>query len=225
VRLAHPLNLGAPDGIATHFLFFLLGPPGSAEQHLDTLASIARLMSDDEFRYEAGVARRGEELLEALRHFLQRTAPELAAVPPPVAGLDYTGRLGGGLRHDIARRRPHYLGDFRDGLHVKCIASVLFLYFACLAPAVTFGGVMAVQTDGHIGAVEMIAASAVCGIVFALVSGQPLIILGGTGPLLVFTAILYRLCVDLAQPFLPVYAITIPPCCRCCWRWARSTSP
>ncbi|MEZ6083836.1 MAG: PTS sugar transporter subunit IIA [Phycisphaerae bacterium] len=41
VRLAKPVNLGAPDGIPTHFLYFLLGPPGSAEQHLDALANIA----------------------------------------------------------------------------------------------------------------------------------------------------------------------------------------
>ena len=65
---------------------------------------------------------------------------------------------------------------------------------------------MAIQTSGQIGAVEMIVASAFCGIAFALASGQPLIILGGTGPLLVFTAILYRLCNDLEIPFLPSYA-------------------
>ncbi|MEK6239078.1 MAG: sodium bicarbonate transporter family protein, partial [Planctomycetales bacterium] len=74
------------------------------------------------------------------------------------------------------------------------------------APAVTFGGIMGVQTEGQIGAVEMIVASALCGVVFAITSGQPLIILGGTGPLLVFTAILFRLCGDLSIPFLPTYA-------------------
>jgi hypothetical protein len=53
--------------------------------------------------------------------------------------------------------------------------------------------------------VEMIVASAFCGVIFALFSGQPLVILGGTGPLLVFTAILFRLCSDLSIPFLPSY--------------------
>lgn len=52
----------------------------------------------------------------------------------------------------------------------------------------------------------MLLASACCGVVFALISGQPLVILGGTGPLLVFTAILFRLCTDLSLPFLPSYA-------------------
>ena len=52
----------------------------------------------------------------------------------------------------------------------------------------------------------MLVASAACGIAYALFSGQPLIILGGTGPLLVFTGILYRLCIDLQIPFLATYA-------------------
>lgn len=205
VRLARPLNLGAPDGIPTQFLFFLLGPPGSAAQHLDTLATVARLMSDDEFHYEVGEARSVANLLAALDHFDERTAPKQIVQGKVSEGLAYTGRIGGGLRLDIARRLPHYLGDFLDGLHVKCLGSTLFLFFACLAPAITFGGIMAAETGNHIGTVEMLVASAFCGVVFALFSGQPLIILGGTGPLLVFTAILYRLCQDMGIPFLPTY--------------------
>lgn len=206
VRLARPVNMGAPDGIPTRFLFFLLGSPDAAAEHLDTLAYVARLTSDDEFRYEASGARSSGDLLAALDHFAARTI-RAPAVPEKIPeGLAYTGQLGGGLRRDIARRRPHYLSDFRDGLHAKCLGSTLFLFFACLAPAVTFGGVMAVATDGQIGAVEMIVASAFCGVVFALFCGQPLVILGGTGPLLVFTAILYRLCGDLELPFLSTYA-------------------
>jgi mannitol/fructose-specific phosphotransferase system IIA component (Ntr-type) len=205
VRLARPINLGAPDGVLTRFVFVLLGPTGAIAEHLDSLTTIARLMSDDEFRYEAGIARTGDDLLAALDHFSSRTTPKPDKTAKPTEGLTYTGRLGGGLRQDVARRWPHYLSDFRDGLSAKCVGSTLFLFFACLAPAVTFGGVMAFQTDGQIGAVEMIVASAFCGVVFALISGQPLVILGGTGPLLVFTAILFRLCADLELPFLPSY--------------------
>jgi len=206
VRLAHPVHLGAPDGIPTQFLFFLLGPPGASAQHLDTLANVARLMSDDAFRHEMGGARSASDLRVALDHFMERTSAEPSAAERGAQGLAYTGQFGGGLRQDVARRLPNYWSDFRDGLHAKCVGATLFLFFACLAPAVTFGGVMAIQTHGQIGAVEMIVASAFCGVVFAIISGQPLIILGGTGPLLVFTAILYRLCSDLGIPFLSSYA-------------------
>ncbi len=206
VRLSHPVNMGAPDGIPTHFLFFLLGPPGSANVHLDTLAAIVRLMSDNEFRYEAGEAESSAELQEALAHFHARRAVPEDEEHKETAGLAYTGRLAGGVVADIKRRWKHYVSDFRDGLHTKCVASTLFLFFACLAPAVTFGGLMAEQTNGNIGAVEMIVATAVCGVIYALFAGTPLVILGGTGPLLVFTAILYVLCNEQFDvPFLPTY--------------------
>ena len=206
VRLDRPLNLGAPDGIPTRFLFVLLGPTGRAAEHLDTLTQVARLMSDDEFRYDARIADSHHELLAALDRFAARTAPPLAVERAPSEALAYTGRLFGGLLKDVRRRLPHYAADFQDGLHRKSISSTLFLFFACLAPAVTFGGIMAELTDNHIGVVEMIVASAVCGVVYALVAGQPLIILGGTGPLLIFTVILFNLCEDMSLPFLETRA-------------------
>ncbi len=206
VRLARPINLGAPDGIPTQFFFLLLGPKGATAEHLDMLANVARLMSDDEFRYDARAAKTEQELIAALDGFVARTArvvPE--AVEEEQTGLIYTGRLLGGLKSDARRRWVHYASDFRDGLKAKCLSSTLFMFFACLAPAVTFGGIMGAQTDGNIGVVEMLVASAGCGIAYALLAGQPLIILGGVGPLLVFTAILFRLCQDLQIPFLPAY--------------------
>lgn len=206
-RLAHPLNLGAPDGIPTRFLFLLMGPESAISQHLDTLANIAKLMADEEFRYDARIAKSSDDLVAALDRFAERNALAVATPQPaPVDGLQYTGRFAGGVIGDTARRAPHYVSDWLDGLHAKCVGSTFFLFFACLAPAVTFGGLMSVSTGQQIGAVEMLVATAICGIVYALVAGQPLVILGGTGPLLVFTAVLYQVCQDFQHPFLPVYA-------------------
>ncbi len=194
VRLHHSLPLGAPDGFPTKFVFILLGPEGAAAEHLDLLAQLVRLMSDDVFRYEATVAPNRDELLGALRRAMQRAAGPKPKRPAPADdGLRPTGRWFGGMIEDFRRRWPHYVADFRDGLHTKSISSTLFLFFACLAPAITFGGLMATMTGNYIGAVEMLVASAFCGVVYALFSGQPLIILGGTGPLLIFTALLYQL--------------------------------
>ncbi len=206
VRLKHAINLRAPDGIPTRFFFFLLGPTGRAAEHLDTLAMIARLMSDNEFRFELGWAKERDDLAQALDRATVRSSHPAETAVAESDGLAWSGRFCGGVINDIKRRMPHYAADIKDGLHPKTIASVMFLFFACLAPAVTFGGVMSIQTGGAIGAVEMIAASAICGIVYAMVSGQPLIILGGTGPVLIFTALLYQNCVDLQLPFLPTYA-------------------
>ncbi|MDA1016486.1 MAG: PTS sugar transporter subunit IIA, partial [Planctomycetota bacterium] len=206
IRLKHPINMGAPDGIPTHFIFLLLGNRAAAADHLDVLAGIARLMSNNEFRYELGEARDGNDLLRALDHATTPSTPIAAPAQTITAGLQFTGRFAGGLVADVKRRLPHFRADFVDGLHFKSVSSTLFLLFACLAPAITFGGIMAELTNNHIGAVEMIAASAFCGVAYALFSGQPLIILGGTGPLLLFEWILFRLCGDYDVDFLATRA-------------------
>lgn len=208
VRLARPLNLGAPDGVPTRFVFLLLGPEGRASEHLDTLMNIARLMSDNQFRYDAQIAKNKRAMLEAIERFnarrkQDRRDPESISEPD---ALTWTGKFAGGLRADIKRRLPHYVSDFTDALTTKSLGSVLFLFFACLAPTVTFGGIMADQTGGNIGVVEMIVSCAMCGVIYAIFSGQPLIILGGTGPLLIITVILYSLSNQWGIAFLPFYS-------------------
>ncbi|MDP3276360.1 MAG: sodium bicarbonate transporter family protein [Deltaproteobacteria bacterium] len=120
--------------------------------------------------------------------------------------LERTGSLFGGLRADFRRRMPAFASDFADGVNPSVFAAVLFLFFACLAPGVAFGGLMSVATQGDIGVVEMLVATAGCGVIYALTSAQPLTILGGTGPLLIFTQLLYGMCQSLHVPFLPTYA-------------------
>lgn len=120
--------------------------------------------------------------------------------------LRRTGKIGGAFMADIRRKLPHYVSDFTDGLNGKSIASIFFLFFACLAPAVAFGGLLSVLTEGSLGAVEMIVATAICGTIYALFSGQPLTILGSTGPVIIFMGILYSLCVSFNIPFLPTLA-------------------
>lgn len=56
--------------------------------------------------------------------------------------LRRTGRPFGGLIRDVRRRYPQYLSDFRDALDPQCIAAVIFIYFAALSPAITFGGLL-----------------------------------------------------------------------------------
>ncbi len=204
-RLKHGINAGAPDGLPTRFVFLLVGPTDATSDHLDALANVARLMSDEEFRYLASMAKTPAVFRVAVA---SRSAEAVAeeAYEAPSDELKYSGRLGGGLMADIRRRLPHYVSDFTDGLHSKCVSSTIFLFFACMAPEIIFGGLMSALTDGAIGAVEMIVASAICGMIYALLGGQPLIILGGTGPMLIFTGILYSYCQEHQLEFLTTYA-------------------
>lgn len=207
VRLKHPLDVRAIDGEPARYLFILIGTTGQVDDHLNTLASIALAMSDNELRYDLREAGSSEEILQAFDGFMQRQLPHLAETRPPEQDVPAsTGSLFGGITQDIQRRLPHLASDFTDGFSRRTLTAVVFLYFSCLTPAILFGGLMHNFTGGQIGAAEMLVATAGCGVVFALLAGQPLIILGGTGPLLVFTGILWRLCIALGIPFLETWA-------------------
>lgn len=62
-------------------------------------------------------------------------------------------RVAGVLR-DMKRRYPHYVSDFRDALNGQCVAATIFMYFAALSSAITFGGLLAEKTYGNIGISE-----------------------------------------------------------------------
>lgn len=56
----------------------------------------------------------------------------------------------GGLRNDIKRKLPWYWSDFKDAFVLQSIASIFFLYFACLTPIITFGGLLGSATGNNI---------------------------------------------------------------------------
>ncbi|CAG2167893.1 unnamed protein product [Oppiella nova] len=109
-------------------------------------------------------------------------------------GLTRSGRLFGGLINDVKRKLPWYLSDFRDALVLQSIASIFFLYFACLTPIITFGGLLGEATGNNIATMESLMSGLVCGLLYGFFSGQPLTVLGSTGPVLIFETILYDFC-------------------------------
>ncbi|XP_069630765.1 electroneutral sodium bicarbonate exchanger 1-like, partial [Haliaeetus albicilla] len=120
--------------------------------------------------------------------------------------LQRTGRLFGGLSLDVKRKAPWFWSDFRDGLSLQCLASFLFLYCACMSPVITFGGLLGEATNGHISAMESLLGASMAGVVYCLFAGQPLTILGSTGPVLVFEKILYKFCKEYTLSYLSLRA-------------------
>uniref|UniRef100_A0A671Q5D1 Anion exchange protein n=1 Tax=Sinocyclocheilus anshuiensis TaxID=1608454 RepID=A0A671Q5D1_9TELE len=106
--------------------------------------------------------------------------------------LAYTGRFCGGLVLDIKRKLPWYPSDFYEGFHIQSISAVLFIYLGCITNAITFGGLLGDATDNYQGVMESFLGTALAGTVFCLFSGQPLIILSSTGPILIFEKLLYE---------------------------------
>ncbi|KAG5851104.1 hypothetical protein ANANG_G00089490 [Anguilla anguilla] len=158
----------------------------------------------------------GDELLRSVAHFQKQMlrkreeeeekllakelkSPEekealLAPFKPEDDPLQRTRRPFGGLIRDARRRYPKYISDFKDALNAQCMAAVIFIYFAALSPAITFGGLLGEKTDGLIGVSELIIATAMQGVIFCLLGAQPLLVVGFSGPLLVFEEAFFSFC-------------------------------
>ena len=52
-------------------------------------------------------------------------------------------------RHRTVPRYPWYLSDFKDGLNGAVLSSAFFIFFAALAGAITFGGLMSKDDTGE----------------------------------------------------------------------------
>ncbi|MBZ3887370.1 Band 3 anion transport protein [Sciurus carolinensis] len=116
--------------------------------------------------------------------------------------LQRTGRLFGGLVRDIRRRYPLYLSDITDALSPQVLAAVIFIYFAALSPAITFGGLLGEKTRYQMGVSELLISTAVQGILFALLGAQPLLVVGFSGPLLVFEESFFSFCENNGMEYI-----------------------
>ncbi|XP_059200872.1 anion exchange protein 2a [Centropristis striata] len=132
----------------------------------------------------------------------QQDQDSLVPCKPGDEPLRRSGRLFGGLIKDVTRRYPQYLSDIRDALNPQCMAAIIFIYFAALSPAITFGGLLGEKTEGLIGVSELIVATAMQGVVFSVLGAQPLLVIGFSGPLLVFEEAFYTFCKENGIEYL-----------------------
>ena len=78
-----------------------------------------------------------------------------------------TGHMFGTLIKETANRYKLYWSDIRDGLNLQCLIAAVFTFTICLAPTLTFGGILADKTDDWFGINEMLIAVAANGLFFA----------------------------------------------------------
>ncbi|XP_033913454.2 band 3 anion transport protein-like isoform X2 [Acipenser ruthenus] len=133
----------------------------------------------------------GKQPSETLGKVLPSKQQEAGDVDDP---LRRTRRPFGGLVKDIKRRYPHYLSDITDAVNPQVLAAVIFIYFAALSPAVTFGGLLGEKTKNWMGVSELLVSTAVQGVLFSVVGAQPLLVIGFSGPLLVFEEAFFAFC-------------------------------
>lgn len=59
-----------------------------------------------------------------------------------------SGLIFGGVYREITRRYAYFKSDFLDACSLHCLVSLIFMFIACLAPALTFGGIIGMRKNG-----------------------------------------------------------------------------
>ncbi|KAK5959811.1 Bor1p PWA37_002876 [Arxiozyma heterogenica] len=157
--------------------------PGSL-RHRET--SIAQEL----ISYESNV----DELTDSI--VLNNDTSELKMAPEYKHWIHRIPRVGKGIYVDLCDRLPYYKQDWLDAWDYRIIPSLLETYFNNLLPAIAFAQDMFDRTDNSYGVNEILLSSALGGIVFGILSGQPLCIVGVTGPISIFHYTVY----DIIKP-------------------------
>lgn len=126
--------------------------------------------------------------------FGDRVKVEKAPQEPREDPLARTGYPFGGMVKDLKRRYRHYISDYTDALNPQVLAAVIFIYFAALSPAITFGGLLSDKTEKWMGVSELMISTSIQGVIFCLIAAQPVLVIGFSGPLLVFEEAFFAFC-------------------------------
>mmetsp|Transcript_5040 Transcript_5040/g.10997 ORF Transcript_5040/g.10997 Transcript_5040/m.10997 type:complete len:646 (-) Transcript_5040:24-1961(-) len=109
---------------------------------------------------------------------------------------------GKGIIKDFKQTVGTWWCQEMSNFSLKTVGVSIFLFFAAVAPAITFGAIYQNSTNSMMGAIEMLLATAWQGIVYGLVGGQPMMINGATGPVLAIQTVLFEMSNNMDIPFL-----------------------
>ena len=119
--------------------------------------------------------------------------------------------VGSGIKSDLTARLPYYFSDFKDGIIgkntiQKTVSTTLFLYFSVILPAIALGVLNNKTTNGAISVYQVLVGQTFGAIIFALFSGQPLVVVMTTAPLALFIKTIYTISEENGIDFLAFYA-------------------
>uniref|UniRef100_A0A915MC66 Bicarbonate transporter-like transmembrane domain-containing protein n=1 Tax=Meloidogyne javanica TaxID=6303 RepID=A0A915MC66_MELJA len=166
-RLSHPTNLGRTMQ-DLRFIIIVIAPSRAkgTKTALETTRTFATLFADMDIRQRLVMAHSVEAfratLLEAAKELAleqsqwreRKSSIHLSQAKEQVFGLGKFFPFRG-LIEDFKMRKKHYISDYLDGLRghrtmQKMFSSIIFLYFACLLPAIAFGVLNDDNTGGRI---------------------------------------------------------------------------
>ncbi|KAM8836202.1 solute carrier family 4 member 1b (Diego blood group) [Spinachia spinachia] len=174
------------DGMASFMDCCIVIPPTEIQDEamLSSIISFQKKLLQDRFQPSDPAVGKDPKL----RRRSSSTGPE------PEDPLSRTGRPFGGMMRDVKRRYQYYKSDITDALNAQVLAAVIFIYFAALSPAITFGGLLADKVENMMGVSELLISTSIQGIIFCFIAAQPVLVIGFSGPLLVFEEAFYAFC-------------------------------
>lgn len=178
-------------------------PPGDWERQALLPIEEIKAKSEAIKRRKENALKKAAEAADVTKALLAKDGDDDDDKKPPYYNpLERTKRPWGGLINDLTRRYPHYKSDILDGLNAQCLAAAIFMYFAAVSGAIAFGGLLGDKTENYIGICENLLSTSIAGVIFALFGGQPILVLGTTGPLLLFDESLFQFCKSMGLEFL-----------------------
>jgi hypothetical protein len=111
-----------------------------------------------------------------------------------------------GMREDLRVRWPLYFDDWSRPRNICTVVNAsIFAFIIQLIPALIFSELMDVKTYGQLATAEVLLSTAIMGILYAIFSGQPLVILGVTGPVAILLGTSYSLTETFNVQYFPFF--------------------
>ena len=218
VRMARPTNMGG--GALEVTLFLLVLAPETikgTKSALETSRTFATLLCQPSLRRNLHEALNVEEFRQQIK---KAATEEGGRKEKDEVALNKEGdkddlkfwQAGAGIRQDLARRIPFYWSDYKDGVVgpkslQKTLSTTFFLYFSIILPAIAFGNLQDDNTGGAINVEKILVGQVFGGLIFAVLAGQPLVVVMTTAPLVLFTKIILGVAKAFGFPFLPFFGM------------------
>ncbi|VDD74379.1 unnamed protein product [Mesocestoides corti] len=108
-----------------------------------------------------------------------------------------------GLKETAKRYPSDFKDAFKKGNVSVCFSSIPFMFFVVFAPAITMGTLMGRQVNPAFSVSNSILASGFTTLLFALFAGQPIAVIGPSGPGFIMEKMIANEANNLGVPFFP----------------------
>ncbi|KAG7339143.1 HCO3- transporter family protein [Nitzschia inconspicua] len=111
-----------------------------------------------------------------------------------------------GMKDDLKSRIPLYKDDWMGVQSpLKVFNACIFTFIIQLIPALIFAELMDRQTEGNFATAETVLSSGIMGIIYAIFAGQPLVVMGITGPVSLLLGTSYGLAAQFDAEYFPFF--------------------